>query len=504
MIHSRYSSTELVSKCQIISIIDGSLIDLTCRDHLPKKIQITQSQQGGSSCSLGKRSFQVFDYIKQKYLNQYRNKTPIEDQKYSNASLKMKNIQILNQGHWKLLNNENLFLRQNKTKFNLNSKQKQMKYKLKNAQKNPFYWTKKCAFSPRAMISTMSFGSNKKKKKSFFSEFIHPETIKEEDKLKLQKNDLNQFEQKSFGFNSSKEENLFSFETRPDKTKCYSEILEILISMYQVRSRSSEFSNKKRQFECILKTMDLDHNNLEGFQNLLIKFLKGEPIEREDMNLSDLEIILFLLFLVKKKFKKLSNLKWNQDSLNEVRSYGVNKRSEQNYKIILKRFFKKVIQNFNEERNLDLKNDFEFYKFYFQEIADSFNHDWEKLRFETVFNETKVCLSQEYRRQSKKFFARILKRSKPFMASLNNYLMNKLELKGKTHGIILDYLPILKKKSYLLTTKWRKNLYEETTVDKIAVFVSNQLKNNKVKLPWSLVEINQGIVNVRRLFERVE
>ena len=212
--------------------------------------------------------------------------------------------------------------------------------------------------------------------------------------------------------------------------------------------------------------------------------------------------MFFSIFLVKKNYKKIKSLKWTPDSLKELRNYEIKKRSEQNYKVILKRFFKKLVKNFNHVNKIDLKNDFEFYKVNFSKYAEKDNEDWKCLRYCTVFNENHKKSFKTNQRKSKKLFAKILKQNIKFMQNLEDYLENKLVLQNKKIGIHLDYTPILKKKVDNLIEKWKDKLYSNKNLKaRLCKFVLDQIKNNKIKLPWGYTEINQGILNVRKLFK---
>lgn len=494
---------QLMKHSLLISIIDGSVIDLKLRNHL----QCSPPRPPSPAPLLGKRSLQAFDYIKKKYINPIRNFN--RRRKAQTLIPREKTMRIKEHVEFPetTLKNGTLCLHNSTRSPQGNGNLKKTKFKLENIARNVFVSAKRSGASPIAIVSTMSFQSNSGAKKTFFPSFSKTKDIENKANLNILQNP--QIETPKLNPNSSPCQNPPNIGQTLAPTrgpKRYQKVLQAMLEMYQMRLHAGRLQQERAKFEFTLSQLNLRLSNLGGFQNLLTKFLQGEVIRAEDLRLSDLEVVLFLLFLVKKKFRTLDNLEWNCESLNELRAAGVNKRSEQNYKIILKRFFKKVILDFNRRRRLNLKDDFEFYRFHFAEISEKLSHDWRKLRFETVFNEKRVCFSVEYQRQSKKLFARILKRSEPFMNLLEKYLTSRLEIDGKTHGIVVDYMPILKKKIFQLIGKWAESFKKKgrNLEERVAEFVLDKMRNNKVKLPWSLVEIEQGVSNVRRLFQRAE
>lgn len=496
MISREIRPDQLIKDSLMVSIIDGSLIDLKHRDHLDRLPPTAHSPPP----ALGRRSFQAFDYIRKKYLNPFRKFNRIRKNKYLNYQTNLPKIKEMMPCPDMHLTKQTLLLQNMARPAQANGNFKKTKFKLEKIAENALISAKRSIASPMGMISTMSFQSKKCAKKTFFPSFPKTRDIENKSNLKSLETPQSATPKLNPNLKTSIQKQT---QVPPQR---YRDVLAAMLRMYQARLHSGRLQQEQVKFESVLARLDLRLNCLDGFQNLLLKFLLGRRIDPADLRVSDLEAVLFLLFLVKKKFKILDGLEWTCDSLNAVRAAGVNKRSEQNYKIILKRFFKKVIRDFNRRRALDLKDDFEFYRFHFAEISEKLNHDWRKLRFEIVFNEKRVCFSVEYQRQSKKLFARILKRSRPFMKLLEEYLASRLVIEDKTHGIVVDYMPILRKKIFQLIGKWgdefnRKGLDLER---KLSEFVLDKMENNKVKLPWSMVEIEQGILNVRRLFQRAE
>lgn len=502
------SQESLVRRCLVVSVFDGSLIDLTQR---PRQTKMKKTFTTQPVDSLGKRNFQVFDYIEKNYLDHFRN-LPEKDKADSNES-KMSALVLRENLNLNYQNTRKKMISFKDNRLRQSSNLKREKFKLEKIRAHPLVVRKPSALSPLGMVSTLSFHSNPKTNRMFFPGF-----------LKSQNSKLNY---SLFKFGKFDEKNQRSFlpnrltpkisflQKEKNKKICqknyswisenFHSIMQMIVNMYSTRAEKTKFEIELCQFKKMLTYLRLKASPLTNFHNLICKFLKGDTLNPSDLLLTDLEIILFCIFLVKKRFKKIHHLKWSAESMNAVRECGVNKRSEQNYKIILKRFMKKVIRNFNQKKGNSAKNDAYFYKYHFKAIADSMDYDWRKLRFENVFNETRVDYSVQTRRQSKKFFARILKKSSAFMGLMNEYLDNELMLDGQRCGIVMDYLPIQMSKANLLTDKWRTSINAMASVQEaLGDFVAKQLLNNKVKLPWSLVEIGQGIETVRRLFQRAE
>lgn len=257
-------------------------------------------------------------------------------------------------------------------------------------------------------------------------------------------------------------------------------------------------------FKC-LKPIDLKLTHLVGFKNLLYKFMKNEDIVDEDLDITSFEIILFCLFLVKKRYLDLEAIEWTAESLNSFKNQEMLKRSEQNYKVILKRAFKTLIACFNTENSILGGSENDFYEHYFREIADKFQIDIENFKPQKIFNELKSesDAPKDNKRKSKKEFARILKKSSKFMQVLIQYLNDELLVCGKTEGIFKDCMKELDRKLPLMIFNWQKKLgIDEDFKSEFINFLANTLMNDKVKLPWSANEVTKGVTSVLRLFRK--
>jgi hypothetical protein len=282
----------------------------------------------------------------------------------------------------------------------------------------------------------------------------------------------------------------------------FKKIFSCMSLMNSVRKTPELLEAHKKNLRSLLSVGNICTSDLTDLKSLLLKFLLNQEISENDLKISDIEFMLFTIFLIKKNYKFCKNLEWTPSSIEALRSKEIKKRSEQNYKVILKRFFKKVISNFNEENKLESFNDLEFYRVNFGEIANNCGEDWSLLRYSLVFNETHVKSKSNIPRKSKKIFAGVLKKNLHFMKQLGSYLDNNLEMNGERCGIHLDYTPILKNKVCMLIEQWRAKLYSNKNLKaRLCKFVVDQVRNKKVKLPWGYVEIDRGVSSVRRLFK---
>ena len=274
-----------------------------------------------------------------------------------------------------------------------------------------------------------------------------------------------------------------------------------LIFLYQTKGEKPIFAKEKKKLIEFFKNSDIKVQDLQRFYFLLEKFLKNETISEFDLRLSKFEKVLFCIFIIKKKFRAIMNFEWTAASLTDLRERGVIKRSEQNCKIILKRFFRLSIKDFLNKRGLGPSQEEEFYRHYFSKIASKHGYDWKKLKFELVFNEVRIKTSLSHSQKPKKMFGKILSQSSTFIKMLNDYLGNRLLVSGETHGITIDYMPTLDKKTWLLSNKWSRFFGNKKNVSQtLCEFALSQLKNNRIKLPWGVSEINHAIKSVKKLF----
>jgi len=180
---NEYSPQDSIRKCYLVSIIDGSLIDLRSREHLRKKKSYKLEQLKDFTVSLGKRKFQAFDYIEKKYLNKYRKMMTYEDQNYSNSKLPFFRKSKQKDFEEEKGENARLDIRPEYPLYDSISLFKKAKFRLKKIQKigkKQIHMTKKSILSPMVMVSTMSFNSNKTHGNIFFPELAECRKTKHE------------------------------------------------------------------------------------------------------------------------------------------------------------------------------------------------------------------------------------------------------------------------------------------------------------------------------------
>jgi hypothetical protein len=297
-------------------------------------------------------------------------------------------------------------------------------------------------------------------------------------------------------------------EPKSDKGHAAKHIYSIMKNMSKIiydRTLRRDKKRLRRDIESCLAEVDIQMSHLINLKNLLSKFMKEEPITSEDMKLSNLEIILFCLFLVKKRFLDLEALRWTPECLNQFRNQEMLKRSEQNYKVVLKRAFKTLISTFNTENSILGANEEEFYKHYFEKVSKEFGIPIDSFKPQKIFNEIKSTKKNGKleKRKSKKEFASMLKKSTEFMNLLQNYLNDDLVIGGKEEGIFRDCMKELDRKLPLMIFNWQKRLGNEKNFrDEFVQFLVETLVNDKVKLPWSASEVRRGVSSVLRLFRK--
>ena len=282
-------------------------------------------------------------------------------------------------------------------------------------------------------------------------------------------------------------------------------IMKNLSKIIYDRTLRRDKERLRKDIQKCLVDVDIKMNHLIGLKNLLSKFMKEEQITQKDMNLSNLEILLFCLFLVKKRYLDLEALRWTPECLNQFRNQEMLKRSEQNYKVVLKRAFKTLISTFNAENSILGGNENEFYEYYFGEVSKEFGISLDSFKPQQIFNEIKSRKQTKKfeKRKSKKEFASMLKKSAGFMDLLQRYLKDDLTINKKKEGIFIDCMKELDRKLPLMIFNWQKRLGNENNFkNEFIKFLVETLVNDKVKLPWSASEVRRGVSSVLRLFRK--
>ena len=209
-----------------------------------------------------------------------------------------------------------------------------------------------------------------------------------------------------------------------------------------------------------------------------------------------------MAFLVKKKFFDVDCFEFTPESISFFQSRMTSKRNEQEYKIVLKKAFKTMINAFNQERGFYDSSKRHFYQEYFGDFAKVQAIPLEDLELENLFNEKGKA--KKKKRKSKKNYAQILKTSPAFLKLLSEYLDNKFAVGVKMTGSKNDAIREIKKKVPDLVNKWKtRMLLEEDNPPHIQMseFFGKFFVNKKVKLPWSVHEISRAVKSVKHLLQ---
>lgn len=270
-------------------------------------------------------------------------------------------------------------------------------------------------------------------------------------------------------------------------------------NMLKKRNNPVEMEILMKRFLKALQNCHLTSSNLPGLRNLLSKFLKCEPLTKKDITISELEIILFIFFLVKKRYMNVQKMEWSVEGLNKMKFKTRKRRNEQNYKMILKRFFKLAIRKFNMQYGVKETEEDQFYEYYFGEFIEKPS----RLKFQIIFNETSQRYTENSNpRQNKKFYAETLQRSHEFMDLLDKFLKDEFEDDFGVTGVGQIFLELMESKTNFLVEKWARVFKGSGNIEmKLIDFLRAGLRNTKLKLPWGMGEVRGAVEKVRELFE---
>ena len=278
-------------------------------------------------------------------------------------------------------------------------------------------------------------------------------------------------------------------------------VMQIFLKMDSTRKK--EIAIYKKKLIPLFEKLQLTSHRMKTLQEFMEKFLMNEPILPEDLErLNVAEKLVFMAFLVKKKYFDVDCFDFKSETLRFFQERNTMKRNEQEYKIVLKKAFKTMINAFNQERGFYDSSKRHFYKEFFGEFARSQSIPLEDLELENLFNEKGT--KKPKKRKSKKNYAQILRTSPRFLERLSEYLDNKFMVGPKQTGSKFDAIREIKKKVPDLINKWKtRMLMEEDNPPHIqmAEFFCKFFTNKKVKLPWSVNEINRAVKSVKQLLQ---
>lgn len=240
------------------------------------------------------------------------------------------------------------------------------------------------------------------------------------------------------------------------------------------------------------------YQNLDALHQILRKLFKGRAFDRSELNLQPHELTI-LRAIISRKFKNKVHIGTGSfflsDKLNEIQARGSNKRSEECYKFIFKRCIKSMRDQFKRTRaRKGSKSELErrFYEFHFGEIAKK-----EGIALEGFFQPTNSL--KQYAGMPKTINAVYMNnicRSEVFVAEFLDYAHNRLRF---------DYENIIDSKIEYLMKKWDAALEVNRPRDEIMAEITSYIeKNRKCKLPWSLIEVDDALVSLKKLFKEHE
>jgi len=237
--------------------------------------------------------------------------------------------------------------------------------------------------------------------------------------------------------------------------------------------------------------------------NLLAKYFLNLHFAPEDFDLTETDIFLAALILHRKFilakdfYPHKSNYRISVEQLIQLieksKRVSSHKRPEENSKFIYKLAVKKLKERFRRSVT-DLSNDDNaFYKHYFSEICP----DGDYSRFKDPLLNSKNKQKGEPRTISQKYLRAIFE-SKSFKNDFMEYLGSS--------DIILEYHKTIQKKlqKCLVGLENRFTFIDKMPQEEISKVVEYILKNKFFKLPWTYIEVNQGIVYFKQLIKIIE
>jgi hypothetical protein len=171
------------------------------------------------------------------------------------------------------------------------------------------------------------------------------------------------------------------------------------------------------------------------------------------------------------------------------------KRPEENYKFVFKRCLKHMKEDFQNLKGDKLKKkDFEksFYEYYFKSVSEK-----EKAPLESFYHpKNSKSKSKNCPKTINSSYIENIAKSQKFVTDFLKYLNKYLEK---------EYLEVIDGKINGLIQKWDHEYEESKQNEKTIEDICNYIeKNKKCKLPWTLKEVQEAILSVRKLFELVK
>ena len=277
---------------------------------------------------------------------------------------------------------------------------------------------------------------------------------------------------------------MFTFERLQDDDNTFS------ISLKKCQSFSispqDDFSFPSNEFQPLLQT------ELKIFRNLFFlcfKLFSGEKIVQEDLCLNPSEVVIFNCIL-KRKFVKRSKVaefdiktKPKLEKIDQIILKKNLKRPEECYKFIHTRVLKYLKRRFRSNFNIKKDLNSNFYRYYFQGLAERLQIPISKFNYPLYVRQTKGGKPVERMALNADYFKLVFK-SRRF----------KQEFDYFTSDILLfDCRQDIIQKLERMMLKW-ENQIKKSSVDSALFEIEEYLlKNKHCKLPWTLLEIRNSV-----------
>lgn len=278
--------------------------------------------------------------------------------------------------------------------------------------------------------------------------------------------------------------NLFTFERLQDDDNTFSISLKKCQSISISPEDDSSFSSN--EFQPLLQT------ELKIFRSLFFlcfKLFSGEKIVQEDLSLNPSEVLIFNCIL-KRKFVKRSKVaefdiksKPKLERIEQIILKKNLKRPEECYKFIHTRVLKYLKRRFRSNFNIKKDLNSNFYRYYFQGLAERLQIPISKFNYPLYVRQTKGGKPIERMALNADYFKLVFK-SRRF----------KHEFDYFTSDILLfDCRQDIIQKLERMMLKW-ENQIKKSSVDSALFEIEEYLlKNKHCKLPWTLLEIRNSV-----------
>ena len=168
------------------------------------------------------------------------------------------------------------------------------------------------------------------------------------------------------------------------------------------------------------------------------------------------------------------------------------KRPEENYKFVFKRCLKHMKEEFKAGQGKKLsKKDIErtFYEHYFRRVVEE-----EKVPLESFFHpKNSKAKTSHCPKTINNVYVENISKSPEFVRDFTGYLTQDLE------G---EYREVIDAKLNGLVQRWENEYQESRNGEEVIRNICQNIeKNKKFKLPWTVREVQEAVMSVRKLFD---